>query len=669
MALPWCAEWIDRYVAIHAAGRRTAVSVSITSAGPSGNGGSVGTDQTTARRAGDRSVHVPLVERDRELRRLERLMLEAAAGSGGALLICGEAGIGKTTLLRRTLAEFSDLSRLTIAGVRTETRSPGAALERFLGLLNSTRKYPNGPNGNAGPLSTESVLTPLIDAVEVSRQLRQDLEVASATGPLVLIVEDAQWVDRETLAVIGSLSRRLADLAVALIVVGDVAELPELADIERVPLTRLQPRHVVELVGALAPCAVSPGVAAAIAWASSGNPLAVSDMVGQLSVDQLSGRVRVSGPYQVGSRLTEAFAGCLLGLDERCRRALALVASTGGRAGVLESTLERAGLSMADLYPAEDAGLLRLASSRVAFVHPLGRAAVYSGTPPVERRWARTLTAEALAVAAEEGASDLIVDRIVDADKSREEGQAPREAHSCDFSVTLLGGFAVFRGGTDVTPTQPQPAQAVKVVALRRHLSVDELVEALWPGAEPGVGRGRLRNVLSRVRESCPGLLVREGELVGLGREVSVDAHVFDKAALAALADGGSAEGSDLIERATWALALYAGELLPTDRYSIWASVERERLANRYRELIGLLVTEYERSDNIAAAVRLLEDAIALEPYDEDLYIRAAALMARLGWRSRALQMLRGAEAVAADLGVAPSHEVKQVRARLSESG
>lgn len=615
------------------------------------------------RRRTDRTPPAPLFERDRELTRLRGLLAEAAAGRGGALVILGEAGVGKSALLTRALGAGPTQCVIEVTGSRPETGSPYAALER---LFRQARARDPGPAASdLDPLGAFSG-----DAVSDARLLRDAVLTASSDQPAVVIIEGAQWTDRASLAVFGAFARRLVDAPLALIITSREDQPgPELAGIGHMQLKGLHPDKVAKLVSAVAACPVAPGVAAALAWASAGNPQAVIDMVSNLSVDQLSGRLPLSGPYLVGSRLIEAFGAGLSSLPGPARQAVTLVAATGGRLAVLERSLERAGLSPADLQPAEDLGLLRLSPSRVAFRHPLSRAAVFAAASPAERRWARTTAAEALISEAHESVPDAHpAHSAAHRPEPSERWDPSQDPAGQDYSVQLLGRFAVHRLSSDVTPSQAQPAQAVKIVALRGQIPVDELVESLWPGAEPGVGRVRLRNVLSRVQHACPGLLAREGDQVLLGRNVSVDAHVFEREAVAVLAAPSSCEASELVDRATLALALYAGELLPTDRYAGWTSVERERLAARHRELLAVLVDQNEQSGNVTAAVRLLEDAIALEPYDESLCIRAAGLMAALGWRSRAVQMLRRAEAVAADLGVAPSRAASELRAKLAAS-
>jgi DNA-binding SARP family transcriptional activator len=180
---------------------------------------------------------------------------------------------------------------------------------------------------------------------------------------------------------------------------------------------------------------------------------------------------------------------------------------------------------------------------------------------------------------------------------------------------------------------------------------VDELVETLWPEAGPGVGRTRLRNVLSRVRETVGDLVARDGDLVRLAVGTDVDARRFEEQAAKALA-ASTAGDPAAVEMARVAVASSSGELLPGDRFAAWTTVPRERLSRWYLALIDVLIDDAVATDRPAEAVRLLEEAIALDRYEEDRYARAARILVGRGWRSRASAMVRRARAVAAELGV-----------------
>jgi DNA-binding SARP family transcriptional activator len=312
---------------------------------------------------------------------------------------------------------------------------------------------------------------------------------------------------------------------------------------------------------------------------------------------------------------------------------LALVAASTGARSEVEAGLASLGLGRGDLDLAEEAGVLTVGGARVDLAHPLLGSAAYQTVPVADRAGIRRVLAT-------------------------EEARAPRVRLPVDagagndtWTVELLGSFAVRRGGDDVTPTANHSAQAIKLVALKGPVTVDELVDGMWPEAAEGVGRVRLRNVLNRVRVTCGPVLVRDGDLVRLTRGTSVDALRFEEAAAKALVALGSGEDG-AAGRALAAVEAYTGELLPADRYVAWASAPRERLSRRYLELLDTLAEESERTGDLGATVRLLELAMDLDPYDESRYVRAARLLAEHGRRAAALSLLHQARVVAEEMGV-----------------
>ena len=227
------------------------------------------------------------------------------------------------------------------------------------------------------------------------------------------------------------------------------------------------------------------------------------------------------------------------------------------------------------------------------------------------------------------------------------------------WEITLLGSFNVRHEGRPVALPISLAVQALKIVTLRKRISVDELVEMLWPDAHPGVGNRRLRNVLWRNRVSCGDLLYRDGNFICLAKEAVVDADRFRAAAEGAIESG----GTDLVREA---LALYPGELLPGDHYVDWPTARREALAGLYMSLLDLLLDQAIADGQNHEALGFLERLIEADPYEERHYVRAAELHAASGNVSRALSTLSRADRTLTDLGIGPSRMVEQVRQKLA---
>jgi DNA-binding SARP family transcriptional activator len=228
--------------------------------------------------------------------------------------------------------------------------------------------------------------------------------------------------------------------------------------------------------------------------------------------------------------------------------------------------------------------------------------------------------------------------------------------HGGKVSVVLLGGFEVRRGAQRLLPPPGRPVKAIKAVAAAGgRMHAEELIEALWPGAEPGQGRNRLKNLLSRLRAAVGDVLARDADSIVLAPGAESDAAAFENEAgraLAALAAGDRLHAATL---ARSAVDRYRGDLLPGDHYEPWAAGPRERLRLRHLELLDLLAAQAEASGEADEAARLIQRAIDSEPYDEERYLTLAVLLAGQGRAGSARSVLRRARAALRELDITPS--------------
>jgi DNA-binding SARP family transcriptional activator len=221
-------------------------------------------------------------------------------------------------------------------------------------------------------------------------------------------------------------------------------------------------------------------------------------------------------------------------------------------------------------------------------------------------------------------------------------------------TVSLLGGFAVSRGGRAVEVPPGQGRQLVKLVAAAGgSVSAEAAMEALWPEADPSASANRLRTVLNRLREAAGDVVVRDGGRLRLGPEVHTDVQAFSDDARRAtlLAAGGSREA---VSSARAALARYRGDLLPDDPYEAWAELPRQRLRSHALGLLDLCADWAARAEDLDEAVRCLERAIELAPDEEERYLSAARRLLTQGRRGAARAMVARARSVVESLGVAP---------------
>ncbi|MFP4234890.1 MAG: BTAD domain-containing putative transcriptional regulator [Nitriliruptoraceae bacterium] len=234
--------------------------------------------------------------------------------------------------------------------------------------------------------------------------------------------------------------------------------------------------------------------------------------------------------------------------------------------------------------------------------------------------------------------------------------------------LRVLGGIDVEVGGHRTEPVGRQ-AQLLALLALGEgQRSVDQLVDALWPGDDPRLGRDRLRTVIRRVRREHGDVVERHGDLVRLRSTVTVDVDdllAFCRAALEPPADS-APSAPDRAAAAAAALELYRGE--PAPQFADLAEVEiaRRYLEERVLAMHDVLAEVATAEDRLDEAIRVLLAALRLDPVAEPRYLAAARLLAEQGRRARALRLLEEAREAFAAAGLAPTPELERFAAYLA---
>jgi ATP/maltotriose-dependent transcriptional regulator MalT/DNA-binding SARP family transcriptional activator len=228
------------------------------------------------------------------------------------------------------------------------------------------------------------------------------------------------------------------------------------------------------------------------------------------------------------------------------------------------------------------------------------------------------------------------------------------EATALPVSVSVLGRFALTRGGRPVSMTAGQATQLLKMVAVSGgRVTAEAAIEALWPDASPELGRNRLRTVLNRQRAETDEVIVREGDSLLLAPEVRVDLALFEEEGRRALAFG-LAEPALGVAVARAAIARYRGDVLPDDPYEQWAERPREHARRTMLHLLDLCADAAAARGDLDETRRVIELTIDLAPYDDARYLRAATALLEQGRRGAALTVVRRARAALAELGLQP---------------
>jgi DNA-binding SARP family transcriptional activator len=232
-------------------------------------------------------------------------------------------------------------------------------------------------------------------------------------------------------------------------------------------------------------------------------------------------------------------------------------------------------------------------------------------------------------------------------------------------SITLLGGFAITRGGQPLDVPAGQGRQLIKLIATSGgRLTADAVMESLWPETGADLSANRLRTVLNRLRESAGDVVIREAGLLRLGPDSRTDTMVFEQHARRALTLAAQ-RSREAVSSARAALAHYRGDLLPDDPYETWAEAARERLRRHALALLDLCAASAASAGDLDEAVRCLERAIEMAPDEEERYLGAARHLLTQGRRGAARAMAARARQVLSELGLSPPRSLLELEQRV----
>jgi DNA-binding CsgD family transcriptional regulator len=345
---------------------------------------------------------VDIVGREVECKEIDLLLTDVRSGTSGALVLRGEAGMGKTTLLDYALSSATGMHTVRVAGMQSENEFSFGALHRLLVPFMDRIESLPARQREAIWTAFGVAAGPAPDRFLVGLAALTVLAEAARERPLICIVDDAHWIDRESLDVLGLIARRLFAERVVMLFAARVSSAavvtvgpPPLEGVRALDILGLDEQAARQLITALVPCPVDPAVALKIAEGTGGCPLAVREVVSGLRRDQLSGHQPLPDPLTVGSALERHFLCQVELLPTDTQTALLLVAAESSRDPfLLRRACAALSVDIRALEPAREAELLA-PSYEVTFRHPLIRSAVYNGAHVEKRRAAHLALAEA----------------------------------------------------------------------------------------------------------------------------------------------------------------------------------------------------------------------------------------------------------------------------------
>jgi DNA-binding CsgD family transcriptional regulator len=333
--------------------------------------------------------------RDGETAALVALLDGAREGRSGALVLRGEAGIGKSALLDHAVGAADGMAVIRSAGVEFEAELPYAGLQLLLRkAMGSVDALPGPQRGalrTAFGLAAGGAAEPMFVGLAVLSLLADH----AGDGGLLCVVDDAQWLDRASAGALAFAARRLDAEGVVMLFAARDGEgaftAPGLPELRLGALgDEAAEALLAERGGVLADAARGQVLAEA-----RGNPLALLELPVALRAGQAPAAGGAALPLT--SRLQLAFHGQVSHLP-RGTQTLLLVAAADhtGDPGILVRAAGRLGVGVADLPPAEEAGLVFVdEEDRLRFRHPLVRAAIHQRAPLPERLAAHRALAEA----------------------------------------------------------------------------------------------------------------------------------------------------------------------------------------------------------------------------------------------------------------------------------
>jgi len=340
----------------------------------------------------------PIIGRDAGLARLRGLVGQDPPSSQ-VLVVTGEAGMGKTVLM----ADAADRARtagmrvLLVTGRESESRLAFAGLHQLLRpVLSSAAGLPvrqaDALSGALG-LSAEPVAPdPLLTGAAVLTLL-SDL---SERSPVLVVADDAHWLDRSSLDALAFAASRL-DAERVVLLVGARGQAPPRGFDRGFPELRLGPLSAAD-AGLLLDSQPRPprGRARAQVLAQAGgNPMALIELAKVIADDPAASRRWAAEPLPLTDRLSAVMHARFSALPEQTQAALLLAAVADGP-DLRAATAAFSGPGARNLEPAERLGLIKIDRTGLRFSHPLVRSAIYHSAPFAQRAAAHRRLASAL---------------------------------------------------------------------------------------------------------------------------------------------------------------------------------------------------------------------------------------------------------------------------------
>ena len=382
-----------------------------------------------------------------------RALIDQVPEHGATLIVRGDPGIGKSALLRASVERARERGMLVLgtAGVQSEAHLPFAGLHRLLRpILDHVTLLPDFQReALRAALGLSDVPAP--ETVRIALAVLDLLANAAARTPVLVIAEDAHWLDRSTIDVLVFIARRIeADPVVLLVATRDGYEsIPADGGLPELRLEGLGADDAAVLLDAQ-DVELDPALRVRLLDTAAGNPLALVEL--PAAWRDLAGDAALPAWLPLTERLERAFVARTAEMTQPTRTLL-LVAAADAE-GLLSDVLRAAAaiandtIGLDQLTSAVTAGLVEIDDVHVRFCHPLMRSAIYQAAGVAQRRAAHAALAGVFADqpdrrAWHRAASTLPPDEAIAAELESAAGEAQRRG-GVSVAITALERAAQF---------------------------------------------------------------------------------------------------------------------------------------------------------------------------------------------------------------------------------
>ncbi len=340
---------------------------------------------------------VTLVGRRSEQQQLQQLLDAARRGESGVLVLRGDAGIGKTTLLADLVDNASDLRVLRVRGAEMEMELTYSGVQQLCSPLTSLIGQLPEPQLDALEIALGRKRGRAPDRLLLGLAVLTLVGEASRASPILCVVDDAQWVDSASVQALAFVARRIHVDPVAMVFATRDRGPDALTGHCELSLQGLEDHDARLVLSTAIPGRLNDSVAETVLAEANGNPLALLELHNALIRGELAGGYGLANATRTETQIERTFVSRLRALPSETKTFLLVAAAEStARPEWLRAAAHRLGIGPEAAAPAEAAGLIA-AQGSVRFRHPLIRAAVYHSSSAAERRRVHSALAASIA--------------------------------------------------------------------------------------------------------------------------------------------------------------------------------------------------------------------------------------------------------------------------------